>query len=152
MCRTRAAASAAGIPEEVTNKGRTEEPRRTGTAWVAVRNLDLATPMTGMPNSAFACAPGVALGTLHIADTETAVSATPEEVRDAFAAVAAERFALAERPGRAGRRGPDRCSHRPQAGPPPRSGHPGPRAAAAARAGRTRPAGRAQAAPAGYEA
>jgi phosphoenolpyruvate-protein kinase (PTS system EI component) len=40
---------------------------------------------------------GVALGTLHIADTETAVSATPEEVRDAFAAVAAERFALAER-------------------------------------------------------
>jgi hypothetical protein len=99
-----------------------------------------------MPNSACACAPGVALGTLHIADTETAVSATPEEVRDAFAAVAAERFALAERPGRAGRRGPDRCSHRPQAGPPPRSGHPGPRAAAAARAGRTRPAGRAQAA------
>jgi phosphoenolpyruvate-protein kinase (PTS system EI component) len=46
---------------------------------------------------------GIALGTLHIADTETAVSATPEEVRDAFAAVAAERFALAERLRDAGR-------------------------------------------------
>ena len=46
---------------------------------------------------------GVALGTLHIADTETAVSASPEEVRDAFAAVAAERFALAERLRAAGR-------------------------------------------------
>ena len=40
---------------------------------------------------------GITLGTLHIADDQTAVSATPEEVRDAFAAVAAERFALAER-------------------------------------------------------
>jgi phosphoenolpyruvate-protein kinase (PTS system EI component) len=46
---------------------------------------------------------GIALGTLHIADTETAVSATPEEVRGAFAAVAAERFALAERLRDAGR-------------------------------------------------
>jgi phosphoenolpyruvate-protein kinase (PTS system EI component) len=46
---------------------------------------------------------GIALGTLHIADTETAVSATPEEVGDAFAAVAAERFALAERLRDAGR-------------------------------------------------
>jgi phosphoenolpyruvate-protein kinase (PTS system EI component) len=46
---------------------------------------------------------GIALGTLHIADTETAVSATPEEVGDAFAAVAAERFALAERLRAAGR-------------------------------------------------
>jgi phosphoenolpyruvate-protein kinase (PTS system EI component) len=46
---------------------------------------------------------GTALGTVHIADTETAVSATPEEVRDAFAAVAAERFALAERLRAAGR-------------------------------------------------
>ena len=46
---------------------------------------------------------GLALGTLHIADTETAVSATPEEVGDAFAAVAAERFALAERLRDAGR-------------------------------------------------
>ena len=31
--------------------------RVAGTAWVAVRNLDLATPITGMPNSACACAP-----------------------------------------------------------------------------------------------
>jgi phosphoenolpyruvate-protein kinase (PTS system EI component) len=46
---------------------------------------------------------GVALGTLYIADTKTAVSATPEEVGDAFAAVAAERFALAERLRAAGR-------------------------------------------------
>ncbi len=46
---------------------------------------------------------GVASGSLHIADTETAVSATPEEVRGAFAAVAAERFALAERLRAAGR-------------------------------------------------
>jgi multiphosphoryl transfer protein len=46
---------------------------------------------------------GIALGTLHIVDTETAVTATPEEVRDAFAAVAAERFALAERLRAAGR-------------------------------------------------
>ena len=46
---------------------------------------------------------GISLGTLHIADTETAVSATPEEVGDAFAAVAAERFALAERLRDAGR-------------------------------------------------
>ena len=36
---------------------RTEDPRRTGTAWVAVRNLDLATPITGRPNSACARAP-----------------------------------------------------------------------------------------------
>jgi len=46
---------------------------------------------------------GIALGTLHIADTETAVSATPEEVGEAFTAVAAERFALAERLRDAGR-------------------------------------------------
>ncbi len=46
---------------------------------------------------------GIALGTLHIADTETAVSATPEEVGEAFTAVAAERFALAERLRAAGR-------------------------------------------------
>jgi phosphoenolpyruvate-protein kinase (PTS system EI component) len=46
---------------------------------------------------------GIALGTLHIADTETAVSATPEEVGETFAAVAAERFALAERLRAAGR-------------------------------------------------
>ena len=47
MCRTRFAASAAGIPAAVT----------TGTAWVAVRNLDLAAPITGIPNSACACPP-----------------------------------------------------------------------------------------------
>ena len=52
MRRTRSAASAAGIPAAVTNNGRTEDPRTTGRAWVAVRNLDLATPITGMPNSA----------------------------------------------------------------------------------------------------
>ena len=46
------------------------------------------------------------------------------------------------RPGRAGRRDPDRRSRRPPAGPA-RSGRPGPRAAAGARAGRTLPAGRA---------
>ena len=57
MRRTRSAASAAGIPAAVTNSGRAEDPRTTGTAWVAVRNRDLATPMTGMPNSACACAP-----------------------------------------------------------------------------------------------
>ena len=104
MRRTRSAASAAGIPAEVTNSRRTEDPRRTGAAWVAVRNLDLAAPITGMPNSACTRAP---------------------------------------RPGRPGLRGPDRRSHRPPAGPPPRSDRAGSRAAAAVRAGRTRPAGRA---------
>jgi len=49
MRRTRSAAPPAGIPAAVTNSGRTEDPRRTGTAWVAVRNLDLATPITGRP-------------------------------------------------------------------------------------------------------
>ena len=87
----------AGIPAAVTNRGRAEDPPRTGTAWMAVRNLDLATPITGMPNSACACAP---------------------------------------RP--AGCRDPDRRSRRPPAGPA-RSGRPGPRAAAGARAGRTLP-------------
>src|ERR1700749_3684782 len=48
MRRTRPAASARGIPAAVTNRGRAEDPRRTGTAWTAVRNLDLATPITGM--------------------------------------------------------------------------------------------------------
>ena len=57
MRLTRSAASAAGIPAEVTNSGRPEDPRTTGTAWVAVRKRDLATPITGMPNSACACAP-----------------------------------------------------------------------------------------------
>jgi hypothetical protein len=44
MRRTRSAASAAGIPAAVTDSGRTEEPRRTGVAWVAVQNRDLANP------------------------------------------------------------------------------------------------------------
>ena len=57
MCWTSSAASAAGIPAAVTNSGRAEDPRGTGTAWVAVRNRDLATPITGMPDSACACAP-----------------------------------------------------------------------------------------------
>ena len=34
MCRTRSAASPRGIPAAVTNNGRAEVPRRTGTAWV----------------------------------------------------------------------------------------------------------------------
>ena len=57
MCRTKPAASALGIPAAVMNSGRIEDPRRTGTAWVAVRNRDLATPITGMPNSACAWTP-----------------------------------------------------------------------------------------------
>ena len=40
-----------GTPVAVTNNGRVEDPRTTGTAWAAVRNRDLATPITGMPNS-----------------------------------------------------------------------------------------------------
>jgi hypothetical protein len=57
MRRTRSAASALGIPDAVTNSGRAEDPRTTGTAWLAVRNRDLATQMIGMANSACACAP-----------------------------------------------------------------------------------------------
>ena len=57
MRRARSAASGVGIPAAVTNSGRSEDPRRTGTAWVAVRNLNLATPITGMPNPAWARAP-----------------------------------------------------------------------------------------------
>ena len=56
MRRNRSAASAAGIPAAVTNSGRAEDLRMAGTAWVAVRNLDLATLITGMPNSAWLCA------------------------------------------------------------------------------------------------
>jgi hypothetical protein len=48
---------AAAIPAEVPNNGRTEDPRRTGTARVALRTLELATPITGMANSACARAP-----------------------------------------------------------------------------------------------
>ena len=51
MCRTRSAASAWGIPAAVTYNGRAEAPRSTGTAWVAVRKADLATPITGTANS-----------------------------------------------------------------------------------------------------
>jgi hypothetical protein len=101
MRRTRSAASVAGIPAAVTNSGRAEAPRRTGTARVAVRNLDLATPSPGCQT---------------------------RRVR--------------ARPGRAGRPGPGRRSRRPRAGPA-RSHLPGPRAAAGARACRTRWAGRA---------
>ena len=60
--------------------------------------MNVPTRFRGLPVSE-----GIASGTLHIADVETAVSATPEEVRDAFAAVAAERFALAQRLRDAGR-------------------------------------------------
>jgi hypothetical protein len=42
-------ASAAGIPAAGTNSERPEDPRTTGTAWVAVRNLDLATPIMSSP-------------------------------------------------------------------------------------------------------
>src|SRR2546421_10439652 len=44
MRRTRSAASAQGIPAAVTNSGRSADPCTTGTAWVAVRNLDFGHP------------------------------------------------------------------------------------------------------------
>lgn len=53
---------------------------------------------TGLPVSA-----GIATGSLHIADVAGPAAATADEVRDAFAAVAAQRSALAERLRRAGR-------------------------------------------------
>ena len=40
-----------GHPAAVTCNGRAEAPRSTGTAWVAVRKADLATPVTGTANS-----------------------------------------------------------------------------------------------------
>jgi phosphoenolpyruvate-protein kinase (PTS system EI component) len=46
---------------------------------------------------------GMAEGALQVAGAGTAVSATPEEVQDAFGAVSAERFALAARLREAGR-------------------------------------------------
>jgi phosphoenolpyruvate-protein kinase (PTS system EI component) len=46
---------------------------------------------------------GIATGSLHFADTAAAIRATPDEVSEAFAAVAAERFALAEKLRGAGR-------------------------------------------------
>lgn len=45
--RTRLAARVGGIPAALTNNGRAELPRRTSTAWLAVRNRVLAMPMTG---------------------------------------------------------------------------------------------------------
>jgi multiphosphoryl transfer protein len=48
---------------------------------------------------------GTATGRLYLADVGTSVSATPQEVRDAFSAVAAQRFALAERLRATGRDG-----------------------------------------------
>lgn len=56
-CRTRSAASALGIPAAMTNNGRPEDPRRTGSAWAAVRNLDVAAPITAMPDPACVRAP-----------------------------------------------------------------------------------------------
>jgi len=52
----------------------------------------------GLPVSA-----GIATGKLHIADTAGPATATADEVRDAFAAVAAQRSALADRLRAAGR-------------------------------------------------
>ena len=52
MCQARSAASAAGIPAAVTDNGRIEDPGTTGTARVPVWDRDLATPVTGVPNSA----------------------------------------------------------------------------------------------------
>jgi hypothetical protein len=57
MCWTRSGPSVTGIPAVVMNIGRTDDPGTTGTAWVAVRNLDLATLIIGMANSACARAP-----------------------------------------------------------------------------------------------
>ena len=80
MRRTRSAASAVGIPAAVTNRGRAEDPRRTGTAWVAVRNWDLATPMTGMPNSACACAPRPPAGGVQVGVAVDHQQAQPAQV------------------------------------------------------------------------
>jgi phosphoenolpyruvate-protein kinase (PTS system EI component) len=60
--------------------------------------MNLPTRFRGLPVSE-----GTAAGRLHIAEVSRAVSAAPDEVRDAFAAVSAERFALAERLRGAGR-------------------------------------------------
>ena len=45
-----------GMPAAVMYKGRGERPRRTGTAWVAVRHR-FGHPITRTANSAYACAP-----------------------------------------------------------------------------------------------
>ena len=55
--RVSSAAWASGIVAAVTNNGRAEFPCRASTAWLAVRNRVLATPMTGTPYAACACAP-----------------------------------------------------------------------------------------------
>jgi hypothetical protein len=47
----------AGIPAAVTNSSQAQDPRRTGTVRAAVRNRDLATPVTGTPDPACAYAP-----------------------------------------------------------------------------------------------
>ena len=60
--------------------------------------MSLPARFTGLPVSE-----GTAAGTLYVADAGTAVSATPDEVGGAFAAVTAERFALADRLRAAGR-------------------------------------------------
>jgi phosphoenolpyruvate-protein kinase (PTS system EI component) len=60
--------------------------------------MSLPARFTGLPVSE-----GTAAGTLYVADAGTAVSATPDEVAGAFAAVTAERFALADRLRAAGR-------------------------------------------------
>jgi phosphoenolpyruvate-protein kinase (PTS system EI component) len=60
--------------------------------------MSLPARFTGLPVSE-----GTAAGTLYVADAGTAVSATPDDVAGAFAAVTAERFALADRLRAAGR-------------------------------------------------
>jgi multiphosphoryl transfer protein len=60
--------------------------------------MNLPARFRGLPVSE-----GIATGSLYMADTDAAISATPDEVKDAFAAVAAERFALAQRLRDAGR-------------------------------------------------
>jgi phosphoenolpyruvate-protein kinase (PTS system EI component) len=60
--------------------------------------MNLPARFRGLPVSE-----GTAAGTLYVVDAGAAVSATPDEVAGAFAAVVAERFALADRLRTAGR-------------------------------------------------
>jgi phosphoenolpyruvate-protein kinase (PTS system EI component) len=60
--------------------------------------MNLPARFRGLPVSE-----GMAAGILHVVDANTAISATPQEVAGAFAAVAAERLALADRLRAAGR-------------------------------------------------
>ena len=84
-----------------------EDPGAASTALIiarAERRRHAAGPVS--PSVRFRGLPvseGTATGRLHVADLDTAVSATPDEVRDAFTAVAAQRSALAERLRGAGR-------------------------------------------------